>query len=73
MTDTGKTSDSGKKLYSITFDSSKYQSVVFNSGNGGEQTIDITIGADATVYYLESTKDSQGHYNVGSYDYSSKY
>ena len=73
MTDTGKTSDSGKKLYSITFDTSKYQSVVFNSGNGGEQTIDITIGADATVYYLESTKDSQGHYNVGSYDYSSKY
>ncbi len=73
MTFTGKTSSSGKKLYSITFDSSKYQSVVFNSGIGGEQTVDITISEDATVYHLDTTKDSQGHYNVGSYAYSSKY
>lgn len=71
MTDTGITSSSGKKLYKITFDSSKYQSVVFNAGSGGEQTVDIKIEADGTVYHL-STKSGE-KYTVGSYAYSDKY
>ena len=71
MTDTGLKSDSGKKLYKITFDASKYNKIIFT--NGSEQTVDITLPAtaDGTVYHL-STKEG-AKYTVGSYAYSDKY
>ena len=71
MIDTGLTSGSGKKLYKITFDASKYNKIIFT--NGSEQTVDITLPAtaDGTVYHL-STKEGD-KYTVGSYAYSDKY
>jgi len=71
MTDTGITSNSGKKLYKITFDASTYKNIIFTDGS--EQTVDITLpaNADGLVYHL-STKEGT-KYTVGSYAYSDKY
>ncbi len=71
MTDTGISSNSGKKLYKITFDASTYKNIIFTDGS--EQTVDIILpaNADGLVYHL-STKEGT-KYTVGSYAYSDKY
>lgn len=54
-------------VYSITFDSSLYDYVIFN-GSGG-QTVDIAVGGDRTGYYLTGEK-SGSKWKVESYIYS---
>lgn len=53
-------------IYSITFDSSLYDHIIFN-GSGG-QTVNITAGGDGTGYYLTGTK-SGSNWNVATYSY----
>lgn len=57
----------GQSIYSITFDSSLYDRVIFN-GSGG-QTVTITVGSDRTGYYLTGSK-SGSSWNVQSYAYA---
>lgn len=53
-------------IYSITFDSSAYDRVIFN-GSGG-QTVNITVGSDGTGYYLTGTKTGTA-WDVATYGY----
>ncbi len=53
-------------VYSITFDSSLYDRVIFN-GSGG-QTVNITAGSDGTGYYLTGSKSGNA-WKVESYRY----
>lgn len=55
-----------QSIYSITFDSSLYDRVIFN-GSGG-QTVDIIAGGDGTGYYLTGSK-SGSKWAVGKYVY----
>ncbi len=60
--------DMGEAVYSYTIDRNKYDSVIFNDGSS--QTVDITLANYTTNgFYLLDTKDSQGHYNVGTWSY----
>ena len=55
-----------EQVYSITFDSSLYDHVIFN-GSGG-QTVDIVAGSDGTGYYLTGEK-SHNNWEVQTYSY----
>ena len=55
-----------QQIYSITFDSSQYNRVIFN-GSGG-QTVQITAGSDGTGYYLTGSQTG-GNWNVSTYNY----
>lgn len=60
------TNENGEKVYKYTLDEST-PNVVFNSGNGGEQTVDITSGVeDYTGFYL--TGKSGAKWNVGTFE-----
>lgn len=55
----------GQDVYAVSFDSNKYDTVIFTGGSGSTQTVSITA-ADKTGYYLLS--DMEGaKYKVGSY------
>lgn len=60
------TDSNGIKVYSITFDYKEFDYVVFNDAASDQQTVDISIGADGTVYYLVGVKRGNG-WLVGSY------
>ena len=62
--------DIGEDVYSVTVDSSVYDYVIFN-GSGG-QTADVSVAEAAAAgcgLYCLDTTDSQGHYNVGFYEF----
>jgi hypothetical protein len=59
------TNSYNQKIYSITFDYNQYDRVIFNSGQGA-QTVDITIGANGTGYYLTGTQTG-GNWNVSTF------
>lgn len=59
----------GQAVYSITMDFKEYDCVVFNDFNSSEQTVDISIGANGTGYYLNGDK-SGNHWLVNTYFYS---
>ena len=63
--------DYGEGVYSITVDTGVYDTVVFN-GSGGQTTYISVAEAAANgcgIYCLD-TQDSEGHYQVGFYDYT---
>ena len=62
------TNSNGENIYSITFDYKEFDYVVFNDANSNEQTVDISIGADGTGYYLLGVKRGNG-WLVDSYLY----
>lgn len=53
-------------IYSITFDSSLYNRVIFNGS--GEQTVDIVAGSDGTGYYLTGSKSGNA-WKTATYKY----
>lgn len=55
----------GQDVYSVSFDTNKYDTVIFSGGNGSVQTVNITA-ADKTGYYLLNEMDGK-KYKVGSY------
>lgn len=63
MTST-ETNDYGQKIYTVEIPASANY-VIFT--NGSSQTVDIPFDGTALRYYAESTKDSQGHYEVGTW------
>ena len=56
----------GQKVYSITLDYKKYDMIIFNDGNGQNQTVDIKIGDNNTGYYLTGTKTGN-NWNVSTF------
>lgn len=60
---------SGKGIYKITFDYEDYQKIIFNNGNNGEQTVDITLSGESGIgYYLSG--GSGKAFTVTEYTYS---
>ncbi len=64
----------GEGIYSVTVDTSVYDHVIFN-GSGG-QTADVDVaeaaGQGCGIYCLD-TKNDEGHYLVGFYEYAGPY
>lgn len=60
------TDSDGDDIYKIDVDVSKYDSIIFTTGTGSPQTVDIKLSSDVNAYYCTT---STGKYNVGSYTY----
>ncbi len=62
------TNEMGEDIYKVTIDPSQYQNIIFNTNNGGTQTVDIALDATKTNvgYYITGTS---GKLTVGTYDY----
>lgn len=59
------TNENGEEVYSYTVDAAT-SNIIFNSGNNGEQTVDIVSGVeDYTGFYLTSKSNSK--WNVGTF------
>lgn len=64
-----KTNDYGQKIYSIDFDSSKYDRIIFNNGEGS-QTCNITPSSYSyNGFFAKDEKDEKGRYKVGNYNF----
>ncbi len=62
-----KTNSQSQKIYSITFDYSSYQNIIFSNGSGS-QTVDITLTGETGIgYYISGT--SGGKYTCSTYTY----
>lgn len=61
----------GEKIYSASFDVSKYDRIIFNSGNGGVQTTDTPLTKSSSGYFILSSYGSKlvcGVYPYGQSD-----
>ena len=62
-----KTNSYGEKIYSITFNYSDYQNIIFT--NGSQQTVDIALTGEKNVgYYISG--ESGGKLTCKTYTYS---
>ena len=64
------TNDMSQDVYRLLFDTSTYDSFIFNGSGGSIQTKDIAISSLATGkngFYIEDGTDGSGHYNVGQW------
>lgn len=65
----------GETIYSATIDTSEFDRIIFNNGNG-EQTQDIDLAGvtNNTGFYCDkSSQNSQGHYKYGMYEFDPSY
>lgn len=61
------TNDYGEEVYSLTIDTSLYDRIIFNNGNGGEQTINIPVSCTSSGFFISG--GSSTAYQVGVYPY----
>lgn len=59
-------------IWSMTFSTGEYDSIIFNKGGDGGQTVDVAVAdvlANGNGVYPTSTTDSLGHFEVGYFTY----
>lgn len=63
------TNDMGQDVYKVSIDLVQYDYIVFNNGSG-QQSVDVSLtNITNNAFYVNSSKDSAGHYTVGTWNY----